>query len=160
MSLSTMNQSFIDLCVKVIIAEEGFSAKPYYCTEQYATIGYGRLLSPVRKFPLPNITTTKEQERFWLENRIKTNINELIRAFPVFNTLSSVRKVVLVSMVYQLGINRISKFTEMWKAIKVGNYDKAGIEMLDSLAAKQTPNRFKRNFEMFTKDVMLPYYGV
>ena len=35
----------------------------------------------------------------------------------------------------------VSKFKKMLKALEIKDYDKASAEMLDSLWAKQTPNR-------------------
>ena len=50
-------------------------------------------------------------------------------------------------MVFQLGKTGVSKFRNMWSALKdetPPNYKKAAAEMLDSRWAKQTPNRAKR----------------
>ena len=44
-------------------------------------------------------------------------------------------------MVYQLGLNGVSKCKKMLKALEREEYNKESAEMLDSLWAKQTPNR-------------------
>ena len=40
-----------------------------------------------------------------------------------------------------MGLNGVSKFKKMLKALEDQDFEKASIEMLDSLWAKQTPNR-------------------
>jgi len=46
--------------------------------------------------------------------------------------------------VFQLGKTGVSKFKNMWKCLSELNYVGASYEMLDSLWAKQTPNRAKK----------------
>ena len=51
-----------ELAFKIIFFEEGFRAKPYYCSENFPTIGIGRRIGD--KFgALPNIATTLEKEK-------------------------------------------------------------------------------------------------
>ena len=50
-------------------------------------------------------------------------------------------KDVVYEMCYQLGINGVSKFKKTLAYMQDKKYDKAAVEMLDSLWAKQTPNR-------------------
>jgi lysozyme len=49
----------------------------------------------------------------------------------------------LVNMSYQLG-NKINQFKDFRSALEEGDYTRAGKAMLDSVWAKQTPNRAKR----------------
>ena len=44
---------------------------------------------------------------------------------------------------YQLGLTGFSKFKKTIYLLETEQYDEASIEMLDSLWAKQTPNRAK-----------------
>ena len=44
-------------------------------------------------------------------------------------------------MIYQMGYNGVSKFTNTLKLIKDGRYQDASIEMLDSKWAQQTDER-------------------
>ena len=44
-------------------------------------------------------------------------------------------------MCYQLGVNGFSKFKKTIYLLETEQYEEASIEMLDSLWAKQTPNR-------------------
>jgi len=56
--------------------------------------------------------------------------------------LSQPRREVLVEMIFQLGLPRFMEFEKMLSALNDGDFDRAAIEILDSLAAKQARNRF------------------
>jgi lysozyme len=47
-------------------------------------------------------------------------------------------------MVYQIGEGGVSKFKNMWKALDNQLYGEASFQMMDSLWARQTPNRAKK----------------
>lgn len=51
---------------------------------------------------------------------------------------------VLVEMAYQLGVSGLLKFKKTLKLITDRKYMEASVEMLDSLWARQTPNRAKK----------------
>ena len=59
--------------------------------------------------------------------------------------ISDDAKSIICEMIFQLGGNGVSKFKNMWKALKENppNYKEASVQMLDSRWAKQTPNRAK-----------------
>jgi len=123
-----------------LIADEGLELFPYKCTGDKWTIGVGRNLEA------KGISETEAM--FMLENDIKDAKDAARRLIQSFDLLSDDRKIVLVSMVFQMGANGVSKFRNMIKAIHVKAYDVAAVEMLDSNWAKQTPNRAKRLSEM------------
>ena len=51
-------------------------------------------------------------------------------------------------MCYQLGLKGFSKFKKTIYLLETEQYDEASVEMLDSLWAKQTPNRAKELSEV------------
>ena len=57
--------NFIEMCLLIIKSEEGFRVKPYYCTEGYPTIGYGRVIG-AKGSELPNVSTDADNEQEWL----------------------------------------------------------------------------------------------
>ena len=119
-----------------LIADEGLRLKPYKCTGDKWTIGVGRNLEAKG--------ISEAEAMFMLGNDIKDAESAARRLIRSFDLLSDDRKIVLVSMVFQMGENGVSKFRNMIKAINVQAYDVAAEEMLDSNWAKQTPNRAKR----------------
>ncbi len=58
-----------------------------------------------------------------------------------FRPFFYIAKQVIINMVYQIGEGGVSKFKNMWKALDKEDYGEASFQMLDSLWAKQTPNR-------------------
>ncbi len=48
---------------------------------------------------------------------------------------------VVLNMCYQLGVTGVSKFRKAISALQDGEWQEAADEMLDSLWARQTPNR-------------------
>jgi len=119
-----------------LIADEGLRLSPYMDTEGKLTIGVGRNLD--------DKGLSSAEVMFLLENDIKDAVGGAFRLVPSFNNLSDSRKIALVSMVFQMGENGVSKFRNMLAAIEMEDFDIAAAEMLDSLWATQTPNRALR----------------
>lgn len=137
-----------------------FKEKPYYCSEGFPTIGWGFKCGEKNQ-PLPKITMTLEQGEkdlgvriYSLEQTFKTHLNTR----HLWPKLSEVRQAALLSMAYQIGFVGLLKFRKMWVAIEKNNFIEAASEILNSLAAKQAPNRFKRNSEMMSLSKYPKYY--
>jgi len=151
-----MQNSFAE---KMLMLDEGFRSKPYYCTEGFATIGYGRKLSDIPKTPLPNIVTNKDDERKFMKERINEIIGRFIaHKLKAWNNCNIQQQAVLISMAYQLGITGVLKFNRMWIALEVADFRKAADEMLDSKWAKQTPNRARRLANTMRVGMIDDYY--
>ena len=61
-------------------------------------------------------------------------------------SINFIAKQVIIEMVFQLGIGGVSKFKKMWsyQALDNEDYGEASFQMMDSLWAKQTPNRAEK----------------
>jgi len=119
-----------------LIADEGLRLNPYKCSGDKWTIGVGRNLEAKG--------ISEAEAMFMLDNDIneaKAGAKQLVRSFDL---LSDDRKIVIVSMVFQMGKNGVSKFQNMLKAIELKEFGIAANEMLESRWAVQTPNRAKR----------------
>ena len=135
-----------ELAFKIIFFEEGFRAKPYYCSENFPTIGIGRRIGD--KFgALPNITTTIEKEKNilsdWIERQEKIVLAHVTLG-GAWLSCNDERRAILLSMIYQLGLNGTANFKKCIAAISASDWGEAEKHMLDSKAARQTPNRFNR----------------
>ena len=115
-----------------IKAEEGFSAVVYKCTEGFDTIGYGT------KMPI-----TKEEAELILNHRLNQTKAQLTSYLYDLDIKQEAWDI-LFNMAYQLGVNGVLKFKKMIEALRVKNYKEASKQGLDSLWAKQTPNRANR----------------
>ena len=118
------------------MADEGLRLTPYHCSEGFLTIGIGRNLDAKG--------ITKEEAIYLAQNDIKEAENKAVSIVKDFYSLNDNRKIVLVSMAFQMGATGLSKFKKMIEAIDNRDFDRASIEMLNSRWAKQTPARAKR----------------
>lgn len=126
------------LATNITAFEEGFSATPYYCSEGYPTVGYGKKIGR-KDEPLPCFILPEPVALKWLE----LDILDLEKALesdmePIKNAN---RRAIIISMAYQLGVNGCRNFKKMWSAINEGDWSKAADEMLDSRWCDQTPLR-------------------
>lgn len=143
----------------IIVVEEGFSASEYFCTQGYATTGFGRKVSDVKYFPLSNKKVTKVEEITFVRAKITEIINQLRTRFPVaWGKCNEQRQSILISMTYQLGLTGISAFNNMWAAIERGDFDKASAEMVNSKWYVQTRNRALRHVQQMKSGVINVYY--
>ena len=149
-----------NIAVDMLKKEEGFRAEPYLCSEGFATYGYGCKIGEKYE-PLPKISITEPEAAKKLigltEANEKTCINnpDLYRCY--FH-LNDNRKAVLLSIAYQIGIYGMLKFKKMLAALERADYDAAANEMLNSLAARQTPARWKRNAEQMRTGELNAFY--
>jgi lysozyme len=121
---------------------EGFRNKVYKDTLGKRTIGYGHLCvedwwEDDKEYPEAQLDRIFDQDF----EKAKEGASKLYEGCEINDTA----KGVIIEMVFQLGPTGVSKFKNMWKALKETppNYSVAKIEMLDSRWAKQTPNRAK-----------------
>tara|TARA_R100000963_G_C4610365_1_gene81009 strand:- start:336 stop:764 length:429 start_codon:yes stop_codon:yes gene_type:complete len=121
---------------------EGFRNKVYKDTLNKRTIGYGHLCVE-DWWEDDKEYTQAELERIFDKDfdKAKEGASKLYEGCKISDTA----KGIIIEMVFQLGTTGVSKFKNMWKALKETppNYSVAKIEMLDSRWAKQTPNRAK-----------------
>lgn len=121
---------------------EGFRNKVYKDTLNKRTIGYGHLCvedwwEDDKEYPEAQLDRIFDKDF----EKAKDGASKLYEGCEISDTA----KGIIIEMVFQLGTTGVSKFKNMWKALKETppNYSVAKIEMLDSRWAKQTPNRAK-----------------
>jgi len=129
--------------LKSVKEHEGYRNKVYLDSLGKRTVGVGHLC--VEDF----WEDGKEyEEKFLLtilEHDLKSAIKSAEELCSDCPDLDDLAKETIVEMIFQLGKTGVSKFRNMWKALKQSppQYDVAATEMLDSRWAKQTPNRAK-----------------
>lgn len=109
--------------------EEGVRKYPYVDTVGKATIGVGRNLTDVG-------LRAKEID-FLLDNDIDDVMHGIATYCPWFGMLSETRQLVVADMVFNLGIAKFLEFKRTIAAIRVGHYDAAADNMLDSKWSRQ-----------------------
>ena len=121
---------------------EGFEPKVYQCTEGYDTIGYG--------FTIKDLEIDKDVADLILMKKLHTLLQRITIAFPWFENIDNIAKSVVVNMCYQLGLRGFSQFKKTIYYLEPEQYEEASMEMLDSLWAKQTPNRANELSELMS----------
>lgn len=129
--------------------DEGVVAHAYQDHLGFWTIGVGRLIDS-RK---PGSGLRPEEITFLLNNDIDDRIRELGRRLPWFLNLDPVRQGVLLNMSFQLGVDGLLGFKNTLKLVEQGRYAQAADGMLNSLWAKQTPERAQRLSEQMRTGV-------
>ena len=125
-----------------IKAHEGYSKKVYKDTLGYDTIGIGFLVS--------SLELDEDVCDIILERRLKKNEEVLQRKMTNYINLPTEVQNIIQNMYYQMG-NRLFNFVKTLHYIESGKWRAASLEMLDSLWAKQTPNRAKELSERMAK---------
>ncbi len=114
---------------------EGYRDSVYQCTEGYDTIGYG--------FAIKDLKLSEEICNIILTEKIAKLQFDISNKFEWFEDSPNLVKDVVTNMCYQLGLSGFSKFKQTIYYLETEQYEEASIECLDSLWAKQTPNRAK-----------------
>ena len=117
----------------MLIRHEGLRLKPYRDAESKLTIGVGRNLD--------DEGITRAEALMLLDNDIATVRRDVTRAFPWFPGLDPVRKDVVLTMVFNLGLPGFRRFEKTIAAIRAGDWENAAREMLRSRWASQVGKR-------------------
>lgn len=119
--------------IEQIKRHEGLKLKPYRCTANKLTIGYGRNIE--------DVGISEAEAEILLSNDLSRCTKEVAKHVESFAKLNDARQSVLVNMCFNLGIAGLLKFKKFIAAVNDGFFELAAKEMLDSLWAKQVGNR-------------------
>lgn len=135
--------------ISLLNKEEGFSAKPYYCSAGYPTIGIGQRIGPKgAQLKLYEFTVSKSLAAVWLAEKVKETLADMDKYENIRAAMASCnepRQAILISMAYQMGAKGLSGFTGTLKAISSQNWHAAQSGMLASKWQRDTPNRAQRH---------------
>jgi lysozyme len=119
--------------------EEGSVPHAYQDSLGYWTIGVGRLIDE-RKGGL----LYPDEIDYLLKNDVKRATAGIEAALPWFHLLDEARQAVLIGMAFQMGVKGLLAFSTTLSHVRVGRYAEAAVAMLESLWARQTPERAAR----------------
>lgn len=129
---------FISIMECLIIDNEGYRSSAYWDLKRWS-IGYG-----TRSYKEEVINETEARKR------LKEAVNYAIEAAPdlvtldTWNSLTSVRKSVLVEMIYVLGFKGSSNFGKTLSYIESRMFEEASRELIDSKWHKQAQTRVQQ----------------
>jgi lysozyme len=122
----------IDELTNLIAKHEGKMLTMYTDTVGVPTIGYGHnLQEPISEAAALQI----------LSDDVSVAVNELDDRMDWWRDLPHPAQLVLASMVFNLGWPRFSRFKKMIAALEDRDYDRAAMEMQDSLWFQQIKSR-------------------
>lgn len=127
----------INIALNQLKIDEGLRLQPYRCTADKLTIGYGRNLE--------DVGITSAEAELMLANDIKDAVQDAqVFSGSAWSGLTPARKAVIINMAFNLGLSRLRQFKRFQQQLKMGRYDQAAIEMLDSRWAQQVKGRALR----------------
>lgn len=140
-----MSEPELEVLKAIITDHEGLRLFPYLdccgkawrqcvCrTKGKLTIGIGRNLD--------DVGITHMEADMLLDNSIANALTLCEREFPWFRKLNSARKMVIASMVFNMGIQGVKQFIKMIKCIESGDFESAAAQMLNSKWSAQVGKR-------------------
>ena len=140
-----MSDCYLTDLEKMLIRHEGMRFKPYEDSVGKLTIGVGRNLD--------DVGITEHEVLMLLAHDIDTAVRGLDRRAPWWIELDTIRRQVLIDMVFNLGINGFMKFKKTIAAIKSKDWEEAALEMMDSKWATQVGGRATELSEMMRTGV-------
>lgn len=138
--------------IPILNFEEGYREKPYRDTQGYPTVAGGIKIGP-KGADMSNYTFTVPRRvgDLWKEVFVENTITEMQLRPTIISALkkcNDARRDVLISMSYQMGVPGLAGFKNTLAMIAEGNFEGASRGMLNSLWAKQTPDRARRHAEV------------
>ena len=130
-----------------IKSNEGLRLKPYKCTADKWTIGYGRNLDDKG-------ISKQEADNMFL-NDFNDTVIEVKKVIKNFDNIKFYAQMVCVDMLFNLGLTRFRHFKNFIKAIEKQDYSRAADELKYTDAAtktdltpywQQTKSRAKKNY--------------
>ena len=119
--------------------EEGVIPHAYQDSLGFWTIGVGRLIDQRKGGQL-----YPDEIDYLLANDVQRATAGIRDALPWFQVLDEPRQAVLIGMAFQMGLKGLLAFSTTLSYVRVGRYADAAVAMLESVWAKQTPERAKR----------------
>ena len=134
---------------KQLRIDEGVKAQAYQDHLGFWTIGVGRLID-ARK---AGSGLRQSEIDMLLQNDIDDRIEALTRKLPWFQNLDDARRGALLNMSFQLGVDGLLGFKNTLAMVESGDYMGAARNMMQSLWARQTPERAERMAEQMRTGV-------
>ena len=122
---------------------EGYVGIVYKDSVGVDTIGYG--------FAIKDLELDEDLCEIILERKLHLLTDRLYIKYGWFKYMPQEIKDIVIEMNYQLGVTGFSKFKKTIAYLQNKQWEEASVEMLDSLWAKQTPNRAKEMSERVKK---------
>lgn len=148
----SLSQATFNQLIRLLTLDEQYRQYPYRDSLGILTIGIGRNLE--------QRGISKAEADYLLSTDINDSYAELAQHLIFFESLDEVRKVVLIDMCVNMGIERLLGFVKMLQAIKAGDYQAAANEMRNSKWAMQVHGRAERLAHMMETGKFYEFIGI
>jgi lysozyme len=118
---------------KLIELDEGFRQFVYHDSKNVLTIGYG--------FNLESDGLPRPIADLWLDFKLAAIESELNTTLPLYGLLNDVRRIVLLDIAFNCGVEGLMGFRQMIAALTAGDYETASKEILNSEIATNRRER-------------------
>ena len=125
----------LQIAVRDVEEEEGFSAFPYHCPAGRLTIGFG--------FNIEDAGISREEAGAVLEIRLRKMVEDL-ETFRWWEGLDVVRQAALLNLYFAHGPKGFRAYKRMIEALEREDYRSAAREVLDSKFGRTHGNRARR----------------
>lgn len=137
---------------QMLMAQEGTGPRdaqgrflPYLDSVGKETIGYGHLIEKGIPADVANMLFMCD---------LADALDDVRHCFSCYDQLSRPRQLVLISMAFNLGRERLGRFVRFIGAVHLGKWDEAADELLNSKAAREdAPARYRQLAEMMKSNV-------
>lgn len=147
-TLTTQGSELEGLIMRQLRQDEGEKLQAYQDKLGFWTIGIGRLIDGRKGGGI-----TREESAYLFRNDLERKLTEVRKRIPWVTRLDTARQGVLINMAFQMGVDGLLGFKNTLAMIERGDYEQAAIGMLNSLWARQTPERAKRLSEQMRTGV-------
>jgi len=138
----------INNVISLIKDDEGFKPFAYDdATGEEVKAPVGKLTFAIG-WNIQDNNITEEFAEMILNYFVKNITNDLCVKIDFFTPLDLVRQAVLINICFNVGLNGLLKFKNTLALIRYKKYEQAGIELLDSDAARKLPKRYSRLSKM------------
>lgn len=134
--------SWIDREKDELRLDEGKKLQAY--PDQYGnwTIGIGHLLGKDSKYK--GLIWTDDQVEDAFSQDVEDKVTDCQNDVYVFYGLDGPRKGAILNMAFQMGAKAVAAFHDTLNFLDQSKYDEAALALMNSLYARQTPERAKR----------------
>ena len=132
-----------DTFLDQIKRHEGLRLEAYLCPAGALTVGYGHNCDvwPVACVEKVGDVISRTKAEEILVEDVAFFAEELDDKLPWWRKMEEPRQAVLLNMAFNLGVPKLLGFKRALGAMSIGDYPRAGTEMLDSLWARQVKGR-------------------
>ena len=150
--------------IEILNFEEGYEEKPYWDTRKFPTVAGGIRIGP-QNAPISQyqFTVPRPAGDVWKKCLVDAKTASMKRQPAIVAALAQcndARRDILCSMAYQMGVAGLAGFTNTLGMIARGDFAGAAGGMLNSLWARQTPDRARRHAEVMRSGTYDAYKGL